>query len=150
MFNIPMVWVWLALAVVFAIVEVATTSIVSIWFALGSIAGLVAAWLAPDALWLQLVLFIAVSAVTLYFTRPVLSRYILKKTPTNADMLIGSKAEVVEAISPSQSGRVKVGDLTWMAKSCDEIPVGQLCIIEKIEGASLIVKKAETTVSAHN
>ncbi|MBQ7006550.1 MAG: NfeD family protein, partial [Oscillospiraceae bacterium] len=69
MFNIPMVWVWLALAVVFAIVEVATTSIVSIWFALGSIAGLVAAWLAPDALWLQLVLFIAVSAVTLYFTR---------------------------------------------------------------------------------
>lgn len=148
MFNVPMVWVWLALAVVFAIVEVATTSIVSIWFALGSIAGLVAAWLAPDALWLQFVLFIAVSAVTLYFTRPVLSRYILKKTPTNADMLLGKKAQVVQSISPSHPGRVKIGDLTWLAKANTEIPEGEFCIIQKIEGASVIVTKAETTVLA--
>ena len=148
MFNIPMVYVWLALAVIFFVAEFATTGIFSIWFALGSCAAVVAAWLAPDALWLQFVLFIAVSAVTLYFTRPVLSKYILKKTPTNAVMLIGSKAEVVAAISPSQAGRVKVGDLTWMAKSAQEIAAGQLCTITKIEGASLVVEKVCETVNS--
>lgn len=147
MFNIPMVWVWLGLAVVLAIVEIATTSIVSIWFALGSIAAMIAAWLVPDALWLQLVLFIGVSAVTLYFTRPVLSRYILKKTPTNADMLIGKKAQVVQAISPSQPGRVKVGDLTWLAKADTEIPAGEFCTICRLEGAGLVVSRVNQTAN---
>ncbi|MBE6886800.1 MAG: NfeD family protein [Ruminococcaceae bacterium] len=148
MFGIPMVYVWLALAVIFGIAEIATTSIVSIWFALGSLAAVLTAWLVPDALWLQAVMFIAVSAVTLYFTRPVLSRYLLKKTPTNADMLIGKKAQVVQTISPSQPGRVKIGDLTWLAKANAEIPEGEFCIIQQIEGASVIVTKAETAVSA--
>ena len=146
MFNIPMVYVWLALAVVFFVVELATTSIVSVWFALGALAATVAAWVAPQAMWLQLVMFLAVSALTLYFTRPVLSKYIIKKTPTNADMLIGKQAVVVANVAPAVPGRVKVGDLTWQAKSDSDIPAGDMCTIVKIEGASLIVEKTETAV----
>ena len=146
MFNIPMVYVWLALAVVFFVVELATTSIVSVWFALGALAATVAAWVAPQAMWLQLVMFLAVSALTLYFTRPVLSKYIIKKTPTNADMLIGKQAVVVANVAPAVPGRVKVGDLTWLAKSDSDIPAGDMCTIVKIEGASLIVEKTETAV----
>ena len=147
MFNIPIVYVWLVLAVLFAVAELATTSIVSVWFALGSLAAVLVAWVAPQAMWLQLVVFLAVSALTLYFTRPVLSKYIIKKTPTNADMLIGKKAVVVADITPAAAGRVKVGDLTWQAKSDSDIPAGDMCTIVKIEGASLIVEKTETAVS---
>lgn len=140
--DIPMIYVWLALAVIFFIAEVATTTIVSIWFGIGSVAALLAAWAAPHALWLQLIVFAAVTAVTLYFTRPVLSRWLLKKTPTNADVLIGRKAEVITPIKPNEAGRVKVGDLSWMAKSDSDIAAGEMCTIIKIEGASLIVEKA--------
>ena len=147
MFNIPMVYVWLALVVVFAVVELATTSIVSVWFALGSLAAVLVAWVAPQVMWLQLLVFLAVSALTLYFTRPVLSKYIIKKTPTNADMLIGKQAVVVAGVTPAVPGRVKVGDLTWQAKSDSDIPAGDMCTIVKIEGASLIVEKTESSVS---
>lgn len=144
--NIPMVFIWLVLAIIFFVAEFATTGIVSIWFALGSLAALIPAWLMPEALWLQLTVFIAVTAVTLCFTRPVLSKYILRKTPTNADMLIGKTAVVIKDITPDGAGRAKVGDLTWMAKSTAELKEGETCIITGIEGASLIVEKAETTV----
>jgi len=54
----------------------------------------------------------------------------------------------VQSISPSHPGRVKIGDLTWLAKADTEIPEGEFCIIQEIEGASVIVTKAETTVLA--
>ena len=147
MFNIPMVYVWLVLAVVFFVAEFATTSIVSIWFALGSLVAVLFAWIAPEIIWLQLAVFLAVSALTLYFTRPVLSKYIIKKTPTNADMIIGKTAVVLTDIKPTQAGRVKVGGLTWQAKSDKEISAGEMCTIVKIEGASLIVEKSESKLS---
>ena len=141
MFGIPAVYIWLVLAIIFFVVEVATTDIVSIWFAIGAVCACIAGWIAPDAGWLQFVVFFAVSLVAMYYTRPVLTEKLLKKTPTNADMLIGREAVVLKDISPTMPGRVKMGDLTWQAKSDSVIPEGEICRIVKIEGASLIVEK---------
>ncbi len=141
MFGIPAVYIWIALAIIFFAVEVATTDIVSIWFAFGALCACIVAWIAPGAGWLQFVVFFAVSLVAMYYTRPILTKKLLKKTPTNADMLIGKTAQVTKEISPAAAGRVKIGDLTWQAKSDSVIPKGEICRIVKIEGASLIVEK---------
>ncbi len=141
MFGIPAVYIWIALAIIFFAVEVATTDIVSIWFAFGALCACIVAWIAPGAGWLQFVVFFAVSLVAMYYTRPILTKKLLKKTPTNADMLIGKTAQVTKEISPAAAGRVKMGDLTWQAKSDSVIPKGEICRIVKIEGASLIVEK---------
>ena len=141
MFGIPAVYIWIALAIIFFVVEVATTDIVSIWFAFGALCACIVAWIAPGAGWLQFVVFFAVSLVAMYYTRPILTKKLLKKTPTNADMLIGKTAQVTKEISPAAAGRVKMGDLTWQAKSDSVIPKGEICRIVKIEGASLIVEK---------
>lgn len=37
-----MLWIWIALIVVFVIVEIATVQLVTVWFAIGSVAGLIA------------------------------------------------------------------------------------------------------------
>lgn len=37
-----MLWIWIALIVVFVIVEIATVLLVMVWFAIGSVAGLIA------------------------------------------------------------------------------------------------------------
>lgn len=51
-----MIVIWIAAIVVFGIVEAVTVGLVSIWFVLGAVAGLLAAVLGA-ALWVQIVLF---------------------------------------------------------------------------------------------
>ena len=56
---------WLALMVLFLVTEAATVTMVSLWFAAGALTALVASLLhAP--VWLQVVLFLAVSALLLH------------------------------------------------------------------------------------
>jgi len=141
MFGIPLVYIWLALTIVFVIIEVATTDIASIWFAAGALVSTIIAWIAPQAFVLQAVVFAVVTVVTMYFTKPVLTKYLTKKTPTNMDMYIGRNAEVISDISPDSAGRAKIGGLTWQAKSDAVINKGEMCRIVKIEGASLVVEK---------
>lgn len=145
MFGIPMVYIWLALTVVFIIIEVATTDISSIWFAAGALVSTLVAWLAPQAVALQAVAFAVVTVVTMYLTKPLLTKYLTKKTPTNMDMYIGQNALAVSDISPDKLGRVKIAGLTWQAKSSQLIKEGEMCRIVKIEGASLVVDKITVT-----
>ena len=141
MFGIPAVYIWLVLTVIFVIIEVSTTDIASIWFAAGAFVSTIIAWIAPTAYWVQAVAFIVVTVVTMYFTKPLLTKYLTKKTPTNMDMYIGQSAEVISGISPDKAGRAKVGGLSWQAKSDSVINSGEMCRIVKIEGASLVVEK---------
>ena len=145
MFGIPAVYIWLVLTVIFVIIEVSTTDIASIWFAAGAFVSTIIAWIAPTAYWVQAVAFIVVTVVTMYVTKPLLTKYITKKTPTNMDMYIGKNAEAVSDISPDSFGRAKIGGLAWQAKSADLIKAGEMCRIVKIEGASLVVEKITVT-----
>jgi len=136
-------WIWIAAIVVFVVVEAITVQLVTIWFAVGAIGGLVSCLLhAP--FWLQIVVFVAVSAVTLIITKPFVKRFVnTKKQPTNADRYIGKSAVVTEPIDNIQNkGAVTVGGLEWTARSVDGSMKGkdEIVTIEAIEGAKLIVK----------
>ena len=64
---------WLALLIAFLVVEASTVTLISLWFAAGSLAALVATLLyAP--LWLQVLLFFAVSAGLLACLRPIVRK----------------------------------------------------------------------------
>lgn len=65
-----MIIFWLVAFVLFLIIEAATASLASIWFALGALVALISTALGAP-LWMQIAWFIVVSAVTLYFTRPL-------------------------------------------------------------------------------
>ena len=56
--NRPDYLIWLALAIVFGIVEAATLGLTSIWFAVGALAAMVCA-LCYAPLWLQIAVFVA-------------------------------------------------------------------------------------------
>ena len=62
-------WIWFGAMIVLLAVEAAIPGLVSIWFAIGALAALIAA-LFHAPLWLQLVWFLAVSVLTLVLTRP--------------------------------------------------------------------------------
>ena len=69
-FTMPAIWI--GLIVIFLIVEGLTAGLVTIWFAVGALAALIAAMFhAP--LWLQLVWFFAVSIAAFAVTRTNIS-----------------------------------------------------------------------------
>ena len=90
--------VWLVLMVVFLAMEASTVSMVSLWFAAGSLIALLTA-LAGGPAWLQTVLFLAVSAGLLLALRPLVKKYLAPKvTATNVDSIVGSTGLVTAAI----------------------------------------------------
>ena len=137
--------VWLIAMVVLLIVEAIVPGLVSIWFAIGALAALIAALLnAP--LWLQVVWFLAVSVATLVLTRPLAQRYVNSRVqPTNADALIGRDCVVTEDIDNlAGTGAVKIGGKVWTARAEDEnekYAQGDVVKAVRIEGVKLIVKK---------
>lgn len=134
--------VWVVIMVVFLVVEAATAGLTCIWFAIGALAALIAA-LFGAPIWLQLVWFFVVSVVTLYFTRPLVLKYVNSRSqPTNADMVIGKEALVTEAIDNVESaGAVAIGGKVWTARSenGEPIEVGSIVTVLRIEGVKLIV-----------
>ncbi len=135
--------VWVVLMVVFLVVEAATAGLTCIWFAIGSLAALIAA-LFDAQLWLQIVWFLVISFVTLYFTRPLVKKYVNSRSqPTNADMMIGKEALVTEDIDNVEAtGAVSVGGKVWTARSADggRIKSGAVVSVLHIEGVKLIVE----------
>lgn len=136
--------VWLIIAVLLGIAEAATVDLVAIWFSLGALAAIIPAAIGFP-LWVQLVVFIAVSLATLYFTRPIVRDVLkVKKVSTNADSLIGMVGVVIVPINNvAGEGRVMVNGLDWAARSDDGAPVenGENVLIKRIEGVKVIVER---------
>ena len=138
--------IWLGIMVVFLFMEANTVSLVSIWFAAGSLAALIASLFGAQ-LWLQITLFLVVSAATLACLRPLVRKYIKPKiVPTNTDALLQSQGYVTEEIDNlAAHGQVKLGAMEWTARSTngDPIPQGTLVKVDKIEGVKAFVTPVE-------
>ena len=143
--------VWLVLIVVFLTVEASTVTLVSLWFAAGALAAVLVA-LTGGGVGFQVTVFVIVSAVLLTALRPLVRKHIKPKlTKTNVDSVIGSTGLVTVAIDNiSAVGQVKLGAMTWTARSVsgDPIPAGALVRVAKIEGVKAFVEPVDvkTTV----
>ncbi|MDD2972909.1 MAG: NfeD family protein [Lachnospiraceae bacterium] len=138
---------WLTLFVVLVAIEFATLGLTTIWFAAGALAATIAA--AFDApLFIQITLFVFISVVLLFFTRPIAVKYFNKdRVRTNAESLIGRQAIVISEIDNLQGiGQATVGGQEWSARSNVEsvkIPLGAVVTIQEISGVKLIVEETK-------
>ena len=141
-FEFSMTLFWVIAMVVFLVVEAVTVGLASIWFAVGALIAMFTAMVGAP-IWLQILVFLAVSALTLYFTRPLVKKYVNGKVqPTNADMLIGKECRVTETIDNiAGTGAVYVDGKTWSARCENDevIPEGMLVKAIRIDGVKLIV-----------
>ena len=138
--------IWLALIVVFIIMEALTVQLISTWFAVGALAAMIVS-LIGGAVWLQVTVFFTVSIVLFASLWPLARKHLKSRlVATNADALVGKRCTVTEEIDPVEGGRVKVGDVTWSARSEEEIPVGARVKILKIQGAKVFVEQVKKEV----
>ena len=144
--------IWLALMVVFLITEASTVAMVSLWFAVGSLAAMIAALLGGPV-WLQVALFLVVAAVLLACLRPVArKRFTPRLKSTNIDAVIGSQGYVTADIdNVAATGQVKLGGMEWTARSAggEKISAGTLVQVEKIEGVKAFVTPVKVESHIH-
>lgn len=139
-----MAFIWFGIAVVTAIIEAAGPALVSIWFTGGAVTALVLA-LFGAPIWLQLAVFVAVTAVLLAATRPIARKYVnTRLQPTNADRIIGSICPVTEQIDNRVGrGEVYVDGKRWSARSESDESIAEGAEVEilRIEGVKVIVRE---------
>lgn len=133
---------WLIAIVVFLVVEAATAGLTCIWLAIGALAALIASMFGA-AIWLQVLWFFVVTFIALYLTRPLVKKFMNSDIhPTNADMVIGMTAAVIEDIDNiAESGAVSVFGKVWTARTVNDevVHAGSLVLVERIEGVKLMV-----------
>lgn len=137
--------IWLALLVVFIIIEILTLGLTTIWFAGGCIPAFIAA-LFGVPVWLEILLFLVVSLILLFFTRPVAVKYFNKdRIKTNAESLVGRTAIVISEINNLEGiGQVTVSGQEWSARYVTDgvtIPAGAVVTVRAINGVKLIVEE---------
>ena len=140
--------IWLALMIAFVAIEATTVQLICIWFAAGSLTAMVVSLLG-GAFWLQVLVFLTVSIVLLVLLWPLARKHFKPKlTATNTDALIGRICTVTEQIDPLEGGRVKLGDVTWRARTENGvgIPAGKQVKVLKIQGAKVIVEEVKKEV----
>lgn len=139
-----MMYFWLALVIIFVVVECLTVGLVSIWFAGGALVSMFLAMAGAGAIW-QDVAFLVVSGLLLVATRPFVKKYLLnKKVKTNYESVIGEVAKVTETIDNyNQTGAAFADGKEWTARSTDNetvIEQGALVRVVAIEGVKLMVE----------
>ncbi|CAN5375186.1 NfeD family protein [soil metagenome] len=144
-------WVfWLALILVFIVVEVLSLSFVFLMLAVGSLGGLVAGLIGAPW-WLQIIIAGALSLVLLFFVRPPLMHVMKRGSDgvlSNLDAVLGTSGSVVVAFDDGR-GQVKLANgETWTARLADgttkkTLSEGERVVVTAIDGATAIVTPAK-------
>lgn len=141
-------WIfWLIVVILMVVLEAATINMVSIWFAIGGLAALIADLFATEFIW-QLVIFLVVSGLGLGIFISVFKPRLKKKgnqtVSTNADRIIGQEALVISDIVPlEEQGQIKVLGQVWSALSEDEnlkIPKGTKVRVVRLDSIRAVVR----------
>ena len=138
---------WLLIFVVLLVIEILTMGLTTIWFAGGALAAFAAGILGMGII-VQIIVFVIVSLVLLFLTRPYAVKYFNKdREKTNVEGLIGQQAVVTEEIDTLQAkGVAVVGGVEWSARTREPdglIAKDTVVVIEEIQGVKLIVKAKE-------
>lgn len=135
--------IWLVAIVAFIILEATTYQMVSLWFIVGAIGGLIASLLGAG-FWVQMTVFLVISVALLLAFRPMVVKRLSKNNiKTNADSVIGKKVLITETVDNTNStgqGRIDGAIWTVRSESGTIIEAGTLAIIKEIEGVKLIVE----------
>jgi len=122
---------WIAIALVFAVVEVLTVGLFAAFVSLGAVGAAIAAFVG-DGYVSQAVTFAVVAILGILLVRPPLMAYLQRRhgplVLSGAAAMIGQTALVVDGIGgPHERGHVRIAGEDWPALTRDgqPVPAGQ-------------------------
>ena len=98
--------------------------------------------------WVQVIVFVVVSAITLIALRPLSLKYSKKNNviSSNVDSLVGKRGLLEEEIKPFEPGVCRLNDVLWTAISTngkETIAAKSIVEVVAIQGNKLLVRKVE-------
>jgi len=91
---------------------------------------------------LTLIITLIICIAYIVFGRRYVTRWaVARKEKTNIDTIIGKTGIVIQNISRSADGRVKVGSEEWKARSEETLSQGENVTVTGISGVTLTVEK---------
>ena len=139
-------YIWLIAAGVFFIAEIITVGFMIFWLGIAAVIVCLLS-LVIDNLFIQMAVFVVLSTLLIFLTRPFVEKFVIKKDEkviTNAFSIIGKQAKVTKTMdSITKLGQIKVGQETWTAKTANDtiLEEGDVVKIDSIEGVKAIVSK---------
>ena len=145
-------FIWFVLMVVFLVAEgICPFHLISVWFAVGALAAVVVSLLGGAA-WLQITVFLVVSAGLLLALWPVSKKIHPNALKTNVDAMIDAKGYVtVDIDNLTATGRVKLKAMEWTARSTSGEPIkaGTLVKVDRIEGVKVLVSEVKSNIAVN-
>jgi membrane protein implicated in regulation of membrane protease activity len=133
---------WLSIAIVTLLLDIITSSFLFVWFTIGGMAALIAMTLNCTT-FVQWVVFISISAVSMAVGYPVVKKTIKKTVPRTATMeegYIGREIIVDEDVV--EKAMVKIDGIYWTIKNQGTlIKKGDKVKITGIDGNKMVVEK---------
>ena len=139
--------VWLVFAIIMFVIEVVTTGLATLWFAVGALVAMVMD-LCGAPFVAQIAVMAGVSIVCfvlcMIWVKPKLESLRKKNIQrTNADRLIGREGVVIVPLNQTEGkGQVKIDGQVWSAKADSDIAEGIKVTVKAIEGVKLVVEIA--------
>ena len=139
--------IWLAIFVLAIVIESLSADLVTIWFALGGMIALIISFIPGVSWWIELIVFMVISVVTLLCLRPVATRLLKRNiVNSNIDEMIHKKGKMIKACDEINHGEVKINGVVWTAISSDEhqtIKEGSVVEVLAVDGNKLVVKEVK-------
>lgn len=139
--------IWIILTIIFAAVEIATVGLTSIWFAGGSLAALLCYALGLSEVW-QILVFLAVSLVLLFFTRPWALKYLKPHLiKTNYEEALEKNVCLTETVDNRRAiGTAVLNGQEWTARAYEDGKVfeaGSIVKVKEIRGVTMYVVESD-------
>jgi len=146
-----LLWIlWTILGAILIVAEIFTSGFVLLWFGIGALAAALLAIVGVDSLALQFLVFAVVSIALTAASRTIFLNYFSREKTgqslrSGVDALPGKIGTVVSSSRGAlQEGAVKVFGSTWTAYPAsgeEPLEAGERVCVERIEGASIYVKR---------
>jgi membrane protein implicated in regulation of membrane protease activity len=153
-FLMQYAWIiWLAVILIFVIIEVVTVDFISLMLAVGSVGGLVMG-LFRSPFWLQIVVAAIIALLLLLTVRPPLKRVLQRggdRAKTLVDALPGQSGTVVLDFNGKPTLAKLANGETWTIKAAEPaqpaFTEGDRVVVTEINGSTAIVTPAERTAN---
>ena len=104
---------WFIATIAFIVLELISTALISIWFALSAFIVFIITYFMSNTL-IEIIIFCILSIIFLLLTRPIYNKYFKKKiVNTNVYSIIGKEFILKESITKDSLGKIKIDDQIW-------------------------------------
>jgi inner membrane protein len=137
-------WIWVLIGFLLLALELVTPSLHIGFFGVGAIVvGLLVGVGLDIPIWLELLLFVALSLLLLFILRkPLRKRFETASGAGAVDSIQNEPAVTLEKIAVNAIGRAELRGAPWRARNIDQrdLEAGERCRVQQMDGLTLLIR----------